>query len=142
MEHVVIQPESSLKITMSPQTTMLEETVVVGMGTQRKVSVVGAITSVDVAELQTPATSLTNVLGGRVPGVISMQASGEPGKNIAEFWIRGIGTFGANSGALVLIDGLEGSLSQVDPADIESFSVLKMHRQLQFTECEVPMVLY
>ncbi|MDD4591515.1 MAG: TonB-dependent receptor [Parabacteroides sp.] len=125
LEHVVIQPESSLKITMSPQTTMLEETVVVGMGTQRKVSVVGAITSVDVAELQTPATSLTNVLGGRVPGVISMQASGEPGKNIAEFWIRGIGTFGANSGALVLIDGLEGSLSQVDPADIESFSVLK-----------------
>ncbi len=70
---------------MSPQTTMLEETVVVGMGTQRKVSVVGAITSVDVAELQTPATSLTNVLGGRVPGVISMQASGEPGKTLQNF---------------------------------------------------------
>ena len=65
------------------------------------------------------------MLGGRVPGVISIQKSGEPGKNISEFWIRGIGTFGANSSALVLIDGLEGDLSEVDPADIESFTVLK-----------------
>lgn len=104
---------------------MLEETVIVGMGTQRKVSVVGAIASVDVGELQVPATSMNNILGGRVPGVISVQNSGEPGKNIAEFWVRGIGTFGASSGALVLIDGLEGVLSQVDPADIESFSILK-----------------
>ena len=124
-EHIVIKAEDNLKITMNPQTTVLEETVVVGMGKQRKVSVVGAVTSVDVSELQVPATSLTNVLGGRVPGVISMQTSGEPGKNIAEFWVRGIGTFGASSGALILIDGLEGSLNQVDPADIESFSVLK-----------------
>ena len=124
-EHVIVQPEARLTINLEPIATMLEETVVVGMGTQRKVSVVGAITSVDVTELQTPATSLSNVLGGRVPGIITMQTSGEPGKNIAEFWIRGIGTFGANSGALILIDGLEGSLNQVDPADVESFSILK-----------------
>lgn len=124
-EHVIVQPEARLTINLEPLATMLEETVVVGMGTQRKVSVVGAITSVDVTELQTPATSLSNVLGGRVPGIITMQTSGEPGKNIAEFWIRGIGTFGANSGALILIDGLEGSLNQVDPADVESFSILK-----------------
>lgn len=65
------------------------------------------------------------MLGGRVAGVISTISRGEPGKNISEFWIRGIGTFGANSSALVLIDGLEDSLNDVDPADIESFSVLK-----------------
>ena len=65
------------------------------------------------------------MLGGRIPGIISVQRSGEPGKNISELLIRGIGTFGANSSALVLIDGLEGDLSEVDPADIESFSVLK-----------------
>ena len=65
------------------------------------------------------------MLGGRVAGIISTQGSGEPGKNISDFWIRGIGTFGANASALVLIDGLEGSLNDVDPADIESFSVLK-----------------
>lgn len=124
-EFVVVQAESALKINMQPSSTMLEEMVVVGMGKQRKVSVVGAITAVDIAELQTPATSMNNILGGRVPGIISMQSSGEPGKNIAEFWVRGIGTFGANSGALVLIDGLEGTLSQVDPADVESFSILK-----------------
>ncbi len=124
-EYVVTKSVSNLEVHMSISAKMLEEAVVVGMGTQRKVSVVGAITSVNVDELQVPATSITNMLGGRVAGIISMQGSGEPGKNIAEFWIRGIGTFGANSGALVLVDGLEGSLSQIDPADIESFSVLK-----------------
>lgn len=76
-------------------------------------------------KLELPATNIVNTLGGRVPGVISIQSSGEPGRNISEFWVRGIGTFGANSGALVLIDGLEGNLSQIDPADVESFSVLK-----------------
>ena len=103
----------------------LEEIVVVGHGTQRKISTVAAVTSVDVKELQTPAASISNLLGGRVAGVISMQTSGEPGRNISEFWVRGIGTFGANSSALVLIDGLEGNINSIDPADIESFSVLK-----------------
>lgn len=124
-EYVLQKNAKELKITMEPSAIALEEAVVVGMGTQRKVSVVGAITSVNVEDLQVPATSMNNMLGGRVPGVISMQNSGEPGKNIADFWIRGIGTFGANSGALVLIDGLEGQLNQIDPADVESFSILK-----------------
>lgn len=124
-EFVATKNVNDLDIKLTPSSEMLEETVIVGMGTQRKVSVVGAIASVDVGELQVPATSMNNILGGRVPGVISVQNSGEPGKNIAEFWVRGIGTFGASSGALVLIDGLEGVLSQVDPADIESFSILK-----------------
>ncbi len=124
-EYTVTKAETDLKVILTTSASALDEVVVVGMGKQRKVSVVGAITSVEVAELQTPATSITNILGGRIPGVISMQSSGEPGKNISEFWVRGIGTFGASSGALVLIDGLEGTLSQVDPADIESFSILK-----------------
>mgnify|MGYP002576521097 CR=1 FL=1 len=64
-------------------------------------------------------------MGGRAAGVISLQSSGEPGQNIADFWVRGIGTFGANSSALVLIDGLEGDLNTIDPADVESFSILK-----------------
>ena len=125
IEHLVLKEDRKLKISMKPSSIQLEEAVVVGMGTQRKVSVVGAISNVNMAELQVPATSMNNMLGGRVPGVISMQSSGEPGKNISEFWIRGIGTFGASSSALVLVDGLEGDLSQVDPADVETFSVLK-----------------
>lgn len=125
LEYPVVQAVKNIQIAMKTSSIQLEDAVVVGMGTQRKISVVGAISSVNMKELQVPATSMNNMLGGRVPGVISMQTSGEPGKNISEFWIRGIGTFGASSSALVLIDGLEGDLSQVDPADVESFSVLK-----------------
>ncbi|MBO7608594.1 MAG: TonB-dependent receptor [Muribaculaceae bacterium] len=124
-EIAITKEESDLVINMAIGTQMLQETVVVGLGRQRKISTVGAITAVNTKDLQVPATNIQNMLGGRVPGVISIQRSGEPGKNISEFWVRGIGTFGANSSALVLIDGLEGNLSEIDPADIESFSVLK-----------------
>lgn len=124
-EHVVTESQKNLVIKLKPSATALDEVVVVGLGAQRKVSVVGAVSNMQMSELSVPGTSLNNMLGGRVPGVISIQSSGEPGKNISEFWVRGIGTFGANSSALVLIDGLEGNLSQVDPADVESFSVLK-----------------
>ncbi|WP_029904894.1 TonB-dependent receptor [Prevotella sp. 10(H)] len=124
-ELLVSKAENNLVIKMEPKTQMMDEAIVTGMGTQRKISIAGAITNVDVKDLQTPATSIPNMLGGRVPGIISLQTSGEPGKNISEFWVRGIGTFGANDKALVLIDGLEGNLSRIDPADIESFSVLK-----------------
>ena len=124
-EYRVEKEDNKIQIKMNPAQSQLDEVVVTALGTQRKVSVVGAITSVDVAQLQTPATSISNMLGGRVAGIITQLSSGEPGKNISEFWVRGIGTFGANSSALVLIDGLEGDLNSVDPADVESFSVLK-----------------
>lgn len=125
VEYLVTKEEKDLDILISESETELEEVIVTAHGTQRKISSLAAVTSVDVKELQQPAASVANLLGGRVAGVISMQTSGEPGKNIAEFWIRGIGTFGANSSALVLIDGLEGDINTIDPADIESFSVLK-----------------
>ena len=124
-EIAITKDESNMVVNMAVSAQMLQETVVVGLGRQRKISTVGAITAVNTKDLQVPATNIQNMLGGRVPGVISIQRSGEPGKNISEFWVRGIGTFGANSSALVLIDGLEGNLSEIDPADIESFSVLK-----------------
>lgn len=126
VEHVSVKSVSNLQIKFKEQGVGLDEFVVVGLGAkERKITNVGAISTVDVKQLQSPAASITNLLGGRVPGVISLQSSGEPGKNLSEFWVRGIGTFGANSKALVLIDGLEGDLNTIDPADIESFSVLK-----------------
>lgn len=125
VEYLVVENKKNLVIKFAAASEELEEVVVVGMGSQRKISSVAAVTTVDVKELQAPAASVSNLLGGRVAGVISMQTSGEPGKNISEFWVRGIGTFGASSGALVLIDGLEGDLNSIDAADIESFSVLK-----------------
>ncbi|MEN5436430.1 TonB-dependent receptor [Sphingobacterium faecium] len=125
-EHLAIESKSNLTITLSKNSTALDEVMVVGLGNvQRKISSVGAITTVDVKQLQSPAPSIANLLGGRAAGVISRLGSGEPGKNISEFWIRGIGTFGANNSALVLIDGLEGDLNTIDAADVESFSILK-----------------
>ena len=89
VEHLAIRNELSLVITMEESTSDIEEVMVVGLqNVQRKVSSVGAITSVDVKDLQSPAPSITNLLGGRAPGIISMQTSGEPGANIADFWIR------------------------------------------------------
>src|SRR5690606_22277898 len=126
VEHLAIESQTDLRIELTEQSASLDEVVVVGLGaSQRKISSVGAITTVDVKQLQTPAPSMANLLGGRAAGVISLQSSGEPGRSIAEFWVRGIGTFGANSSALVLIDGLEGDLNTIDPADVESFSILK-----------------
>lgn len=126
VEYLVTKDDSNVKIKFTESAQEVEEVMVVGIvGTQRKISSVAAITTVDVKDLQSPAPSISNLLGGRAAGVISMQNSGEPGKSIAEFWVRGIGTFGANTGALVLIDGLEGDLNSVDPADVESFSILK-----------------
>jgi TonB-linked SusC/RagA family outer membrane protein len=125
IEYYVTEEKKDLEIRFTEMAEQLDEVVVTALGSQRKISSVGAISTVDAKELQVPTTSVANLLGGKVAGIISMQTSGEPGKNIAEFWVRGIGTFGANAGALVLIDGLEGDINSVDPADIESFSVLK-----------------
>lgn len=125
VEYLVTKQEQNLDIKFTESATQVEEVVVTALGTQRKISTLSAVTSVDVNDLQQPVASVANLLGGRVAGVISTMSSGEPGKNIADFWIRGIGTFGANASALVLIDGLEGDINALDPADIESFSVLK-----------------
>ena len=123
-QYVVMGDNDNLLIKLVAD-NKLDEVVVTALGTQRKISTLSAVTSVSTEDLQRPTTSVANLLGGRVAGVITTMTSGEPGKNISDFWIRGIGTFGANSSALVLIDGLEGDINDVDPADIESFSVLK-----------------
>ncbi|WP_437921827.1 SusC/RagA family TonB-linked outer membrane protein [Sphingobacterium sp. LRF_L2] len=114
-----------LKIALTEETNEMDEVVVVGRGEQRKITVTGAVTSIDVKELQVPASSISNMLGGRVPGIIAVTRSGEPGSDFSEFWVRGISTFGANQSALILIDGVEGDLNNVDPSDLESFTVLK-----------------
>ncbi|MDR1172505.1 MAG: SusC/RagA family TonB-linked outer membrane protein, partial [Bacteroidales bacterium] len=126
VQHFADRSVSDLKIVMKESATALEEVVIGALGTtQAKATTTGALGTIDTKQLQVPATSMANILGGRMPGIITMQESGEPGNNISEFWIRGIGTFGANDKALVLIDGLEGDLDAIDPADIESFSILK-----------------
>lgn len=120
---------SDLAVIMEEDSETMEQAEVVGVGygTQRKVSVIGAISSVAVEDLKSmPVTSLSNALSGRMAGIIGVQRSGEPGQDVSEFWIRGISTFGAKDKALILIDGIEReSFNDLLPEDIESFSILK-----------------
>ena len=124
-KYVVTGNKEQIKIVMKADVSDLDEVVVVGQANQRKVSVTGAITVVKPEILDQPGTSISNMLCGNVPGIIAVTRSGEPGDDFSEFWIRGISTFGANASALVLVDGVEGNINDLDPSDIESFSVLK-----------------
>lgn len=105
--------------------SVLTDVIITAAGPQKKVTVVGAVTAVDVDQLRTPTSNITNGLAGNVAGVIAMQTSGEPGSNHSEFWIRGISTFGANQSALVLVDGFERPFNEINIEDIQSFTVLK-----------------
>lgn len=128
-QEISTKGKTALNTTLKEDTKTLEEVTVVGYGTQRKVSVVGSISNVSTRELNVGGvTSVSNALAGRVAGLVGVQRSGEPGQDVSEFWIRGISTFGANSGALILIDGMDrgsNSLNELAPEDIESFSILK-----------------
>jgi TonB-linked SusC/RagA family outer membrane protein len=113
-------------VSMQEDVEALDEVVVVGFGSQKKASVVGSISNVDPSNLSiTPTRSLSNNLAGMVSGVIAVQRSGNPWFNNSDFWIRGISTFTGNANPLVLVDGIERSLHDIDPEEIESFSVLK-----------------
>ncbi|QNL50546.1 TonB-dependent receptor [Olivibacter sp. SDN3] len=115
----------AFKLAVDEEQMKLEEVAVVGFGTQRKVSVTGAISTVSTRQLeQSAAPSLSNALGGRLPGIITRQSSGEPGYDQAQVFIRGMGTW-VNRAPLVLIDGVERDLNQLNAQEIESFSILK-----------------
>ena len=105
----------------------IDEVVITGLGAQKKLTVTGAITNVDLGQMkQFPSSNFTNALAGNVPGIIAMQSSGQPGKSTSRFWVRGISTFGASSDAMILVDGFERSnINDLNIEDIESFSVLK-----------------
>jgi TonB-linked SusC/RagA family outer membrane protein len=124
---VTVGSQTSLQISMKIASKSLGEVAVVGFGTQRKVSLVGAQSTVKVTEFKQPAADITSMLAGRIAGVVGVQRSGEPGKGSADIWIRGISTFGEgnNSGPLILVDGVERSINNISPEDIESFTVLK-----------------
>lgn len=125
-QEVKVGNHSILRIVMDADVKELEEAVVVGFGTQRRASVVGSITTIEPQKLQVNATrSMTGNLAGQLAGVIAYRPSGEPGYDSSNFWIRGISSFAGGTSPLVLIDGVERSLDDIDPAEIESFSLLK-----------------
>lgn len=116
-----------INVKMESDNQLLSEVVVVGAGTQKKVSVTGSITSVKGLELKAPSSSLTTSFAGKLAGVISMTSTGEPGA-ASEFYIRGVSTFGGRTTPLILLDDVEISTADLNniPAEtIESFSILK-----------------
>ncbi|MET6999863.1 SusC/RagA family TonB-linked outer membrane protein [Chitinophaga defluvii] len=130
-EDVVVKGAKAMKVTLEDNVSKMNELVVVGFGTQKKISVTGAVSTVKVDQLKTPNRSLANSLGGRVAGVIMQQSRGEPGYDEPNtFNIRGVSTFTGNSNPMVLVDGVQrddqiSSWSNIDPEDIESVSFLK-----------------
>lgn len=118
--------KTQFKIVLKDDSKALEEVVVVGYGTQKKVNVIGSITSVDSKKLESRSTpSVSNLLTGQMPGVTITQSSGRPGNDGGTIRVRGVGSFGASPDPLVLIDGLPGSINDISPSDIETISVLK-----------------
>ena len=123
----IVDNRKVVNVQMVEDVGQLDEVVVVAYGAQKKESVVGSITTIEPAKLKVSTSrSLSNNLAGTVAGVLAVQRSGEPGYDNSSFWIRGISTFqDAGQNPLVLIDGIERDLNNIDPEEIESFSVLK-----------------
>ncbi len=124
----VFTGQEGITITLKEKADVLDEVTVVAFGTQKKESVIGAITTVDPGRLKVPASNLTSALAGTMAGIIAYQRSGEPGQDNADFFVRGITTFGANTHPLILIDNIElttTDLARLQPDDIASFSIMK-----------------
>ena len=125
-QEVATQGKNSIEVTLMEDTKTLDELVVVGYGIQKKVNVIGSIASIDSQAIESrTAPSVSNMLTGQMSGVTITQGSGRPGADEGTIRIRGVGSFGASPNPLVLIDGMPGNLNDINPADIESVSVLK-----------------
>ncbi len=115
-----------LDITLTTVAGNLEEVVMVAYGKQKKISLVGAQSTIDVTDLKQPVANIGTMLAGRIAGIVQVQRSGQPGADGADIWIRGLPTFAANGATpLVLVDGVERAIDNIDAQDIASFSVLK-----------------
>ena len=120
-----VPAKADMKVVMEDDSQMLQEVQVVAYGVQKKVTVTGAISSVGSEELtRTPVSSVNNVLGGQMTGLTTVQYSGEPGSDAADIFVRGKATFN-DSSPLIQVDGVERSMSDIDPNEIESVTVLK-----------------
>jgi TonB-linked SusC/RagA family outer membrane protein len=124
-EKISINGSSVVDVKLSPDVTQLEEVVVVGYGTQKKGGVTAAISEIKSDEIiKSQAPDVTNSLAGRVSGIISIQRNAEPGDDASELLIRGRATLNDN-GPLTMVDGIERGISEIDPNEIASISVLK-----------------
>jgi len=127
-KEITVGDKTSFNITLQPDVSSLDEIVLVSFGAQKKKSIVSSITTVKPDELKVSSSNLTTALAGKVSGLIAYQRGGEPGRDNAEFFIRGVTTFGYASSPLILIDGVElgvADLRRLHPDDIDAFSIMK-----------------
>jgi TonB-linked SusC/RagA family outer membrane protein len=124
-QEITVGERTTISVKLESSSNDLDQVVVVGYGTQKKTSLTAAVSSIQGSKIaKVPVASITNAIGGRVPGVIFRQNSGEPGNDGASLMIRGAGTTG-NTAPLVIVDGVPRSLSQLDPNTVENISFLK-----------------
>ena len=125
-QNIKVRPGQTIKVTLKENAQSLEELVVVGYGSQKKVNVIGSIATVDSKSLEArSASDVSNMLTGQMSGVTITQTSGNPGQDGGTIRVRGVGSFGATPSPLVLVDGMPGSLSDITPDEIENISILK-----------------
>lgn len=125
---VQINEQLIIDVQLVPESNVIDDVVVVAFGKQKKTELVGAVTSIKPSELKVPSSNLTTALAGRLAGMIAYQRSGEPGADNADFFIRGVTTFGYKVSPLILVDNIESSttdLARLQVDDIASFSIMK-----------------
>ena len=126
-QEIRVGKQRNFKVVLQEDAQSLEATVVVAYGTQTKATVTGALTTIDTKALvKAPVADVTNVLAGQMPGVATVQETGQPGEDYAKIYIRGVGSLSESaSSPLILVDGVERPLNTVDPNEIENLSILK-----------------
>ncbi|WP_289064062.1 TonB-dependent receptor [uncultured Zobellia sp.] len=125
-KEIPVNGQTSLTVQLVESAAGLDEVVVVGFGTQKKVNVIGSVSQVSSKDIENrPVTQVSQAITGQMPGVTVVQRSGRPGQSGGNISVRGVGSFGATPDALVLIDGIAGSMNDINPDDIKSISVLK-----------------
>lgn len=123
-----IKPRSSsntLNVSLKPDTNALEEAIAVAYGAQKRQAIVSSLSTITTDDLKVTSTNITSSIQGQLPGLIAVQRNAEPGRDDAEFWIRGVSSFKGGTSPLVLVDGVERSITDLDADEIESFSLLK-----------------
>jgi len=127
-QEFAVKGKEVINVLMKRASNSLNDVVVVAYGKQKKRDIVGSVTTISPEELKVPSSNLTTALAGRLAGIIAYQTTGEPGQDNADFFIRGVTTFGYKTSPLILIDGVEYTatdLARLQPDEIASFSIMK-----------------
>ena len=127
-QEIIYNGQTELNVTLQDRADELDQITLVAFGKQKKASVIGSVSTINPSDLKISSSNLTTALAGRLSGIIAYQRSGEPGRDNAEFFIRGVTTFGYKRSPLILIDNIElttTDLARLQPDDIASFSIMK-----------------